>query len=408
MIAEHGPVTKVTAVVGFPAGDCAGRFGSIPQPRVGEDLPMPAPRLARAVKVAALAILLGACTTNVYEDDVASFKTSVDDSVAALDALRVEARTSHSNRIEAALAAEGAKLEPVGDCTGVVTDRLQRDSRCLALWARHRALPEDQRGAAPNCPEPARDPDDSELLFYDLSTVAEAEESACQLGVRIGDSVTAEALGVEPLLANTALLGAGLQDYAAALVEIADAGDSAELRSTVAEAKAALEKTAGTVAKAAGEPVPGQDAIGPVSDLLGSALLTTLEVRRFRAMRRLVGQADPVVERAAKLLSRNSMPLMIPKLRTAGTDYLRATEVFNDRPTGAQWDRALGDARRAQQHYLALYEGHPSATFAAMAGAHAALKEALEDPSTQFDAMKAAIKEFAARAKATRAIFAEE
>jgi hypothetical protein len=354
--------------------------------------------------------LLSACATHVYQNEIATFKIAVDSTVDAFETLRTEVQADVTANFEKDLASQGAQVATVGDCTVLITSKLQADAACLARWASYRATPSDQRGSEPPCPEPARDPNSQELMFYDLAAIAKMEMAECRLGIRDPDSnvVSIEKLEAGGILENTAELGGKLKEYAGSLAKLADAEDSQELKSAVGDAKTALEKLADRVQELTKEEVPGRAAIGPVSELLGTALIQTLEARRFAALKSVVGRADPVIARVAKILSRHSMPLMIPKLRAMGTDYLKKTEVFNNQPKGEDWIKALVEARQAKDRYITLYNAHPTATFQAMAEAHTVLKEELDNPDKQFDAMKSAIEDFATKAKAAYDVLVKE
>ncbi len=345
--------------------------------------------------------LLGACTAEVYKDEIATFRTSVDKSVDAFDALRTELHAAVVEEHEKELANQGARVQVAGDCTAVITTRLQQDSGCMAEWSEWRAAHAEERGPAPTCIEPGVDPATGRMQFYNMAEIRAAEAEACRLGIAgENEIVRPQRLEIGEYLVNLSKLGVAMKGYARSLGDLADAKDVNELKSTVSDAKTALENLAGRIKDLTNEEVPGSAAIGPVSDLLGTALVRVLEFRRYVALRSVVGRADPIVDAAAKVLSRSSMPLMIHKLRDGGDEFSRKVEVFNDEPVGEAWKRALADARQAQAKYLALYDGHPASTFKAMADAHSALRKALDDPERQFDAMKAAISDFAAKADA--------
>ncbi len=357
----------------------------------------------RITFIACVAVLLTACATDVYRNDIATFKKSTDDAIDAFESLRTQVQAQTAQDLETSLAEEGVRVGLVGDCTAVVTDRLQRDSSCLARWASYRASLGDAE--QPSCIEPARDLATGAPTFYNLSEIASVEGDLCRLGRLDGDTVHPDQLLAAGVLETTAQLGEKLKQYAAALGTLANAEDTQALRSAAGDATTALEGLADRVETLTREQIPGRQAIRPVGELIGSALVTTLEARRYAALRSIVGSADPVVENAAAILSRNSMPLMIPRLRKAGDDFVDSVNAFNEQPKGAAWSAAMASAREAQETYLVLYQAHPATAFQAMAVAHAALRNALNDPSRQFDAMKSAISDFATKARSAHAAF---
>ncbi|MCI0431476.1 MAG: hypothetical protein L0210_13180, partial [Rhodospirillales bacterium] len=273
--------------------------------------------------------LLGACTAEVYKDEIATFRTSVDKSVDAFDALRTELHATVVEEHERELADQGARVQVAGECTAVITARLQQESGCMAEWSEWRAISLEERGPPPTCSEPGVDPATGRMHFYEMAEIRAAEAEACRLGIAGEDDVVRpERLEIGEYLVNLSKLGAAMKGYARSLGDLADAKDANELKSTVGDAKTALESLADRIKDLTNEEVPGRAAIGPVSDLLGTALLRTLEFRRYVALRSVVGRADPIVDAAAKVLGRSSMPLMIPKLRDGGDEFSRKVEVF--------------------------------------------------------------------------------
>jgi hypothetical protein len=350
------------------------------------------------------ALLAAACSPQVFKDDIARFKTGVDQSTAAFDGLRRGNQQLAVARLNDRLSRQGVHIGVVDDdaCAETTFDKLQADSRCLAEWASFRA----GRGAAPSCSEPARDasggPD-----FYDLAAVGAAETRACELGVVSEGAARSGSLAVVAPLANVARLNDGLRAYAAALASIADGKDEQALQSATADARNALTKAANEIKSLSGADSTGFAAVGPLSDLVGEALFVALEEHRYLVLRRVVGTADPIIDRSARIISRSAMPLLLPKLREDGTTLRKAIETFNNNPAGADWITALAKAQKAQAAYLADYDASPTVALAAMADAHHALKLALDDPKREIEPLKTAIVDFATKAKAAHDVFAD-
>jgi hypothetical protein len=363
---------------------------------------MRAPATLGLASIIAAVVFLSGCTASVYKDDVLAFDTGVARTIDAFDALRAEVQMQVTDHLEQDLADRGAVVDTFGRCTAIVTEILQADAACLARWAYHRASDGAKRSAPPACIEPARDAKTGEPTFYDFAEIAREETEACGLGVREGGEVRRELLTPGDLLNNTSAVGAGLRAYAHSLVRLTASEDSEQLASAMGDARVAIfglgEHLRMIFPEASGE----RQAVGPLAELVGGVLIGTLEIRRAAALRSVVADAEPVVVGAAQILSRNAMPLMIPKLRGRGARYLDAVDAFREDLRGEDWIRALVNARDAREAYLGLYAAHPTLAFRAMAEAHAALAKAVDNPRTHIEAMKAAVARFADVAESAR------
>ncbi len=360
---------------------------------------------------AVMSQVLVACAADVYKDDILTFKTSVDGAVTAFDGLRDDLQAKIQKDLEDELAKSTQRINFVGIekdgetlfCGDIVETKLTKDTQCMAQWATFRATSEASRGDQPNCVEPEG---------YYVLPLAE-EQQACQLGAELSDesggvTVDPSKLTEEALLENALELGNGLQGYAAALLELANSEDSEQLRSAVGNAKNSILKLADTVKKVSEKEVLNKETFGPVADLLGTALVQFFEYRRYVAMKGIVEKADGTVIATAQLLTRVSTPPVIPELRKLANDASEKVADVNMAAAGQDYLKKLNAAWKARDSYLAAYARHPSAAFMAMGKAHTALKSALNDPKTQFDNMKDAIKEFAEKAKAVKAAFEKE
>jgi hypothetical protein len=217
-------------------------------------------------------------------------------------------------------------------------------------------------------------------------------------------SVDPSQLPGSALLSNTPAIGAKLRDYAAALNELATSKDGEALQSAVGKAKATMESLADRL-QATTKTDFTREAMGPLSDLIGTSLVWALEYRRYEAMKRVVERADPIVTQAAQLMSRASVVLLIPRLRAAANAVTDAIAEANG-ASEKEFVGRLGQARAAVEDYLGLYTADPAASFQAMATAHQKLKEALGDVNRGLGALKSATADFAEKAEAAYKVFA--
>lgn len=353
-------------------------------------------------------VTLSACAPLTFKEDVAVFGTAVDRTAGAFEALHGRVLTKYRNDRMADFADEKAVIGVSPRCTGAVTEgQLARDASCLAQWAAYRATPEASRGARPSCAGASESVRGGEPRFYDFDGIARAEAAACRIGIRTGDGIDAAPLeDAEVLLTHAPRLIAGLKAYAAALGAIADAGDRAALQAAVGKAKDQISRLGTRVDNLDGRSSPYVSTIGPVASLVGAAFLATLEQRRYRALAAVTAGGDPVVTRAAMLLSNVAVPMMAIELQQAGRDYLRAFPDPGKPPATAEaWAAAYARTRGAREQYLSLFAASPTAAFRGMAEAHHALTLALAEPQRQYEALKTSIEDFAEKARAAHDAF---
>lgn len=347
---------------------------------------------------------LAGCSTTVYKDDVGVFSNGVDEAAEAFNGLH--AKTLERYRLDewSVLAGRKAVVKVSKDCTSAVTEgQLVRDSNCLASWAAYRALPEGKRGERPRCLGASERVRSGEYAFYDLAELATKEANACKLAIeQPNGSLDPQPLdSAEVLLVDTPRLLLALKGYASGLVGIADATDRTELTTSVGKAKDQLEKLGKQVDALDGKTSPSVSTIGPIADIVGSAFIYALEVRRYKAMKSVTAGADPVVAKAAVMLSNVAVPMTAIELQDLGVAYLEAlpdpkASVENE----DAWLSAYAAARAARQRYLAAFQTSPTAVFKAMAIAHHELTLALADPERQYESVSAAVADFAEKAGA--------
>lgn len=350
-----------------------------------------------------LSLLLGACTTTVFRGDIAAFGKGVDETTAAFHGLHARALAKYTSKKMEEFAAKGTVIGVVSDsCTDVTSDGLAKDAGCLHEWAVFRATPKGKKGPVPSCPGASDSVRGGKYKFYDLTRVGEKEGEICRLGVLKPDGSfdSAPLDDAEVLLTMSPKLLPALKGYATALVEIADAADRAALEESVAKAKVRVTKLGQRIDGLDGKTSPFVSTVGPVSDLVGAALIAGLEQRRFKALAAITKDADPVVTQAAMILSNVAMPMTAIELKEAGIVYLKELPDPGQPPRDEAWVPAYARARSARDRYLAIFETSPTPVFKAMADAHHELTLAFSDPKQQYESLKAAIEDFSVKAKA--------
>ncbi len=358
--------------------------------------------------VASSWLLVTACSPYVYKDDIATFSKGVDDTAEAFDALHAKALERYKSLKFEEFADNKDVIVVSSDCTkAVVQGQLVKDTSCLAAWAAYRAAPEGKKPSKPACTGASESIRGGDYVFYDLAGVGDKEAVICKIGIKTRDGIDTAAIDdTEVLLTNAPKLLPALKGYAAALVGIADAQDRAALQESVGKAKDQATKLGTTIDSLDGKSSPFVSTIGPVADLVGTALVTILDQRRYRALAEVTANADPIVTKAAMILSNVAMPMTALALQDAGTAYL---ESFPDPRKPAKdadaWAVSYGKTRAARERYLSIFATSPTSVFKAMADAHHALTLALADPSRQYESVVAAISDFADKAKAAQDAF---
>lgn len=350
----------------------------------------------RTIAVMTVATLLAGCgSTSVFKEETAAYSVSVDKSVDAFDALRRETQISLTESYLEDFAEDRVKIIPAGACGEVVESKLQRDARCLAEWSGYRA--NGSTGSAPGCVEPSG--------FYVLS--ATEERSNCRFGVLDEETgaVDVGALPPEAVLAQTAEIGAALKSYAGGLAKLAAAEDAAALKASLKDLTENAQSLSDALKAATDKALFDKSKFGPIADLISAGLTAGLEHRRLSAMRKIVAEADPVVNESAQYLSRASLPLVIPALREKANEISAAINAVNNARNESEYKAAYVKAEKARREYLSAYASHPSSAFEAMAKAHGDLAKALADPERQFAQMKQSLEDFYKKADAVAKAF---
>ncbi len=365
-------------------------------------LPHSRPAIVLACVAVSSAMFFAGCTPYVYKDDIALFSKGVDESATAFDALRAKMLARYTRQELEELAENKAVVSVSADCTDTIHKQLPADTRCLAAWANYRAIPEAKRGPKPACRGASESVRTGEYSFYDLDAVAGKEAVACKLGIKKegGGINTAAIDNAEVWVTNAPKLLPALQGYATALAGIADSSDREALRESIGKAKDEVVKLGTTIDGLEGKTSPYVAAIGPVSDLVGTALVLILDQRRYQALKDVTAGADPVVARAAMILSNVAMPMTAIELQDAGDAYFQSVlDAGKPAADADAWIKAYEKAREARADYLAVFATSPTSVFKAMAEAHHQLTLALVDPNRQYESVKAAVEDFADKAK---------
>jgi hypothetical protein len=350
------------------------------------------------------ALFVAACTPTVYKNDIAAFDRGVDATAAAFDGLHERALAKYKSDRMKDFAEEEIVIGVSDSCTALVTEgQLTKDTSCLARWAAFRAAPEGTRGPRPTCTGASESIRGGEYVFYDLAGLGEREAATCRLGVRNKDGSIDSAPfdDAEVLLTNSPKLLPALKAYATALAGIADAADRDALQESVGKAKEQVTRLGTRIDDLDGKTSPFVSTIAPVADLVGTVLIAVLEQRRYQALVGVTKGADPVVTKAAMILSNISMPMTAIELQEAGRAYLGSLPDPGQPPLDEDaWALAYAKARSARENYLAIFATSPTSAFKAMAAAHHELTVALADPKRQYESLKTSIEDFTDKAKA--------
>jgi hypothetical protein len=198
---------------------------------------------------------------------------------------------------------------------------------------------------------------------------------------------------------NHRLLADALAGYAAQLGAMVSAQDGAELEAATAEAGAAAKSLRDKLL-AANPPAEPPSDLGPIAEFLGTGLRIALEARRFHLLKGVVERADPIVQQASGRLSVYANQLyyineLEPAFKEAEAAALRALPEPHD-TFGARVEEAV----LRHREYMAMLSVTPGEVFEGVAKAHHGLVTALNDPTTQYDALKQSVLALAEKTKA--------
>lgn len=260
---------------------------------------------------------------------------------------------------------------------------VSQQNHCLTAWTRYRQNPSTV--TKPNCIEPGS--------FEPLPPGLKE----CTIGRLQGDQFASVPLATTKDAENHLRLAGALAAYTGQLSAIVAAEDRDELDAAVADASAAAQSLQKTLSAA--NPDAKSIDVGPITDFIGTGLLHALEARRFAILKRVVGNADPVVLEASGRLSVFANQLYyINTLLPAYAGFEKA--VLRALPEAESFPARMAEASAQEQAYATVLAITPSDVFKAVADAHHNLLVALDDPTHQMGALKTAIATLSAKAKA--------
>jgi hypothetical protein len=322
----------------------------------------------------ALALVV-ACTPTVYKPEVEKFSTDVGVASSSFDELvdtNIEQDFKDRNT---ELVAANNRLVLSDSCIRM-EQHISTQNECLASWSLHRQNP--------STPEPAcAEPEPFAPLIPD-------ELRDCELGSLQNGGFQASPIASATDSANHKRLADALAAYASQLGAMVSSTDAEQLDAATVDAGAALKSLQSKIVAADPTSEPPLD-IGPIVGLVGAGLRAGLEARRFQQLKRITEKADPIVQQASGRLSIYATQLYAinvvePSLKEADAAALRAV------PNPPETFPARVDAAALRKReYDAVVAVEPSQVFGAVANAHHELVLALNDPSRQYEALRAAV-----------------
>jgi hypothetical protein len=299
----------------------------------------------------ACGLILSACSPYVYQDEVRGFATGVDNLNAAYMESLAAANVATRSKLHAGWTARRAKLAPSPGC-----DDLSEAAPCRV-----------QEGATAVSPSPI---------------MAEAPKGAVLLRA--------------------------IKDYASALASIVNAEDRAALDRATGELKNTLIGLAEQVDARQPGRAPIAARTGAIAGLFGQIAATGLDQRRFEALRAGVTTADQDLAILADAVAKGLGALAQERFTLTHKEASDMQTGFAASPTVSEGDYLARVAAFEEKvaELQGLKDGNPRAATDQMVKAHAALRTALEDPSTQFTEVTRAVRAFIAQAQAVRDAFA--
>lgn len=193
---------------------------------------------------------------------------------------------------------------------------------------------------------------------------------------------------------------AALKDYAAALGRIVDAQDRAALDKATGELKA---EVVGIAEQVGGAPVAAR--AGAITGLFNQIAASSLDTRRYQALRAGVVSADQDIAVLAPVAAKTLEVLRAERVRLTRQAAMEMQTAFGPALSEEQYrSRLLAfDAKVDEIHTL--IGGDPRAAVDQMVKAHAQLRAALEDPTTQIGEVSRAVRAFVTEAKAVQKAF---
>ena len=299
-------------------------------------------RLAVIRAATATAILgLGACSPYLYEDEIKTFSSGVDTAVVSLQTYLDKAAKAHQEQRFANLKKAAAGGKKIGVSAG-----------CVKLQADLEASLDDP-------------------LSYRIDR---SELAKCQV-------LPVPNPPPGPVYANFNALGQSLQDYAAALGVITNAGDSESLVSASGRLTSKINGLIAEVNKATGSEI-STDSIRPVGNVLREGLTLYLNQRRFDTLKTAVNKAQPAIEQTAMLLAR-AMTQMF--LNDVGQRFLELndTALMGDTATGDDFVSVWIAAQQKRDVLVQQLKNNPNVILRSLVISHKALVDSINDPADE-------------------------
>lgn len=218
----------------------------------------------------------------------------------------------------------------------------------------------------------------------------------CRVVVAAGPAVVSQAITLTPAYREPL---AALDEYAQSLAALANAAD----RQALDAASADVAKSLGTMAGLAGAAVPGVAAVPVVATALLSVVGQALDYERFLRLRQAVRDGHPLVVALSTDIAAVIGSFRAARLVTIG-DTLDAVLAGMPRQAGSANRLAGYDLATERAAAInAVGQVDPVAIQRDLVAAHAALRDALDDPGRGFANARTVVESFARQAATWRA-----
>jgi hypothetical protein len=219
--------------------------------------------------------------------------------------------------------------------------------------------------------------------------------------IYVGATKRTRALVYKSAAPNASKLAASMASYGAGLTILAQAQDVSNLNDAVGKTEAAIVKLASDAK------VPAQP-LGAVAQFVGWAIGEYLNELRLQQLRKVVTEADPLVESASSLLAEDAAILKRSIIvQKSALLQQEQTQLFNMRSSASPDETAISTAAgtlisgaTALQSFANTDVTQP---FLAMRKAHSSLLAALNDPTISPDLVFSQIKDFVDQASKLKA-----
>ncbi len=332
------------------------------------------------------------CSSQAFQAQIGDFSSGVQSAVQALELQQEEHRRKREAQLREAIThATRVEFLHTPECS-----RLQQEYQRIFSAYRKEVGLYLGTGLEEGTTRPAPQ----------LARISLDQAGRCKTRVVIDGSE--HALDPDPLLEQTLQLAREMNRYATALAALASAEDEAAFSAAASQLNGSLSGVIGRMQP--GTPLGdrlgeqqqqrvarAQAAFGPIASLLQHSLLTALEQKKYRVLRQVVGQLDPVVEAAAAVIAQNSLALSRIGVNDLSQAYLRSLEGASQ-ADGAQRLERLDEAEQQRRALIEAVTASPAEAFHRMATAHHALRMALKDRKTDLSQLLQEMGDFAQQA----------